>query len=1357
MYSPNQGVWHPDLMQPTIFWNGGAFCLDTSFGFINPSIEINQRPLVEYFTEQVDNSIQFALTQYGNLTEATRSNQAIANQKTMPKCFKKAQWLTFGSLRAYPNQQLQKLCAVLNDRTLPLNEPIVLTLIRQILYHIGAVQAQQNEIFPIWKTDMFKGQFLDAITKELRDLSSEIALKPSQHQCMFALIEISRFVAQWNNDCISVLRSFLTTIESWVKDCDAQIEQAPADDVPSLRAKKAVFHHYAIFCFSRGQLTNDDITKLLQSLVSAQNEAKFKNDSIYENQLQMLISYKHRVMAELIGSLVQKINSDPQKRMLTDAVKKIISKAENLQWQNIPFGNEISCCFEARDGSNNLYSINILNGIVLYNGTPPSQLPSTILRHTLYKRTFKDRNFETCSSGNTFETVHPSHGRRYRFKLEGKRLTITEKDPETSEQLVILDSCSLHETNSWGYKLPLILKQNYSHWYSSKYRIIFFRGQEFYDRDIDFILKLSANQWHCYRVHSHRKKDNWKTYLNSIEQSFDELVQIESPILSIMEKFEKREYIHCYLSPDGMIRYHYPRFDLEFFFHPNLMSADEIILPKLKSRDYTGYFLSSNQQLHDTLLGFKQYLILEHETDGDRNAKVIISRGDVAKTDDGVIVKSQEGPAVKLEVFTYEVHPRFQNLSATSIHARIHLADLYAACSTLAPETRMQMTGSEVAMQLIRRSWTNRPLEVTDYSKLQSLPAHSQFTPGLDLLSLEVASSSLQTEFLHTQNPLKLEKVFPKKASVEYFNEDYPRNVRKSLTPIEEKRILGQNRPAKMKKNVIVENSKSTCCTRIERQKDETACFENILFFRRKTKPKEGTNFLFNANNGCSSGTPSNLYKSMVERLKNSHDAFNQIKHESLTPNYQKEHSFKYLFEQIVKKRELIEFSSLQSLSSITDCCSYRAANFRILRSANIHPTLTLEDLVKCAMDRNWIKHFNPFLTQENADALIHNIIVWMKYCVLGDKVRRLIGLYRSYQTHTNTVSGHTKAAVELQILQELAVYRSWPAAAHPDWLAFEVIAQLQIRPVQYTVAKSLIEGVEKQQYGPITQLNMGEGKTRVILPMLAMYWKNSSNLVRFNFLSALLQEAGEYLHKTVTATVINIPIFYFPFNRDVCLDAENVKIFYSALKHCQQVGRVILCAPEHRQSLKLKWFEKKGNDNTLANNRTVEPNGGSLDRSSSQAREKEANEHDAESNEDESEDDLKDTDSDTDDLPSDVNQVVCRYLDRINSMKYVDVLDEVDEILRTKNKLIYAVGQQIKLPSKESRLNVMQALLGTISSSEKVRRLLSDPTLVQGEVGSDMGSFKEFRIIPGETFTRTETRFIQILLEELIRKPPSN
>lgn len=48
-------------------------------------------------------------------------------------------------------------------------------------------------------------------------------------------------------------------------------------------------------------------------------------------------------------------------------------------------------------------------------------------------------------------------------------------------------------------------------------------------------------------------------------------------------------------------------------------------------------------------------------------------------------------------------------------------------------------------------------------------------------------------------------------------------------------------------------------------------------------------------------------------------------------------------------------------------------------------------------------------------------------------------------------------------------------------------------------------------------QLNMGEGKTRVILPMVALELSGKGNVVRLNFLSQLLPEAVEYLHACLT------------------------------------------------------------------------------------------------------------------------------------------------------------------------------------------------------------------------------------------------
>ena len=71
-------------------------------------------------------------------------------------------------------------------------------------------------------------------------------------------------------------------------------------------------------------------------------------------------------------------------------------------------------------------------------------------------------------------------------------------------------------------------------------------------------------------------------------------------------------------------------------------------------------------------------------------------------------------------------------------------------------------------------------------------------------------------------------------------------------------------------------------------------------------------------------------------------------------------------------------------------------------------------------------------------------------------------------------------------------MHRTWDPALHPQWLVFEVEGRLQIRPQQHAIAQHLMAG----HPGAIAQLNMGEGKTRVILPMLALHWADGSRVV---------------------------------------------------------------------------------------------------------------------------------------------------------------------------------------------------------------------------------------------------------------------
>jgi hypothetical protein len=96
--------------------------------------------------------------------------------------------------------------------------------------------------------------------------------------------------------------------------------------------------------------------------------------------------------------------------------------------------------------------------------------------------------------------------------------------------------------------------------------------------------------------------------------------------------------------------------------------------------------------------------------------------------------------------------------------------------------------------------------------------------------------------------------------------------------------------------------------------------------------------------------------------------------------------------------------------------------------------------------------------------------------------------------------------------MQELQVHRTWSVDRHPEWLVFEAEGQLQIRPVQRSMAQFLIDNP-----GKIAQLNMGEGKTRVILPMLILHSADGQTLVSGDSVWPPLQAAQVLGHQSWT------------------------------------------------------------------------------------------------------------------------------------------------------------------------------------------------------------------------------------------------
>uniref|UniRef100_A0AAV1V4W0 ubiquitinyl hydrolase 1 n=1 Tax=Peronospora matthiolae TaxID=2874970 RepID=A0AAV1V4W0_9STRA len=170
---------------------------------------------------------------------------------------------------------------------------------------------------------------------------------------------------------------------------------------------------------------------------------------------------------------------------------------------------------------------------------------------------------------------------------------------------------------------------------------------------------------------------------------------------------------------------------------------------------------------------------------------------------------------------------------------------------------------------------------------------------------------------------------------------------------------------------------------------------------------------------------------------------------------------------------------------------------------------------------------------------------------------------------------------------------------------------------------------------------------------MLFLYFAQNrpSRVIRAHFLSPLLSEARQFMHRYLSATGARLDVFEQPFHRKVDLDLRRLEFVRDTLAELKRSGGIQVVAPEHRMSLELKRLES-GNDDPAV-------------------------------------------------------EILDAILD---SNQFVDVLDECDAILHHKYHLVYAVGTPIPLGSGMERWTVTEAVLRVVANqtaSSRVRKVL--------------------------------------------------
>ncbi|KAF8439863.1 hypothetical protein L210DRAFT_3540646 [Boletus edulis BED1] len=241
----------------------------------------------------------------------------------------------------------------------------------------------------------------------------------------------------------------------------------------------------------------------------------------------------------------------------------------------------------------------------------------------------------------------------------------------------------------------------------------------------------------------------------------------------------------------------------------------------------------------------------------------------------------------------------------------------------------------------------------------------------------------------------------------------------------------------------------------------------------------------------------------------------------------------------------------------------------------------------------------------------------------------------------------------------------------YPDWLLIQLQGNFLIRRVQVDVANEMI--LPSSGMNTAMQLNMGEGKSSVIVPISVAALADGDQVVRVIVPKALTAQMFQLLVDRLGG-LANRRIYYIPFSRSLDLNPQQVVALFNLFAECMRNRGILVVQPEHVLSLKLVSVEKQ------------------LSRAA-------------------------------DDQVPDLLLELQKWLHSHSR----DILDESDEILHVRYQLVYTIGLQQHMEGFPERWTTTQQVLGLVGEYAPLLAKMSP--FIECERGPP-GSFPHFRIL---------------------------
>ncbi|CAI6342345.1 unnamed protein product [Periconia digitata] len=147
----------------------------------------------------------------------------------------------------------------------------------------------------------------------------------------------------------------------------------------------------------------------------------------------------------------------------------------------------------------------------------------------------------------------------------------------------------------------------------------------------------------------------------------------------------------------------------------------------------------------------------------------------------------------------------------------------------------------------------------------------------------------------------------------------------------------------------------------------------------------------------------------------------------------------------------------------------------------------------------------------------------------------------------------------------------NWNPAEFPETLLLEAESGILVRPVQEGIAQQMRQPPNGEN--AVMQLNMGEGKSTVIVPIVAAALADGHTLMRVVVAKPQSKQMLEMLISKLGG-LLDRRIYHMPFSRALRPSPAEAKAFGKIYRDCMEQRGVLLVQPEHILSFKLMCIE---------------------------------------------------------------------------------------------------------------------------------------------------------------------------------------